>query len=143
MRTDITGLRFIDEDHPENLVHAINSAYLSLCTSHQLGSVELADVTKIIALLLRCEADFLGKEKIHVSSAALRNGGVVLCMLGLGGKIRLWSGIEWKTLLQKFWSQNPNTFLEKLQGGFQVEEQKKKSNRTSSRSRKREKRAEL
>ena len=126
MRADVTGLRFIDEDHPENLVHAVNSAYLALCSSHQLGASALDDVTKLMALILRCEADFVGKERIQLSPSALRNGGVILCMLGLGGKIRLWPNLQWDVALKRLWPGKQSQFLEKLQRGFQVEVQQKK-----------------
>jgi hypothetical protein len=110
-----SGLRFVDEDEPESIIYTVNAAYLGLCQSHSLESINIPSLAKVFALILRAEGDFCGSVNLKVHSDALRNGAFVVCFLGVAGRVNFWNKPDWAILLAKISAMEPTEFLRGLQ----------------------------
>jgi hypothetical protein len=116
-----SGLKFIDEGRPENLVESIQSSYLSLCTSHQLGASHLSDISKILAIIVRCETSFTAQNCVTIEEEGLRNAIFLMSLLGLSGSLKLWKTIDWISLARQVRDQGDSAFIKVVLDGIEIE----------------------
>lgn len=116
-----SGMKFIDEDEPTNLPHSINSAYLALTSSHNIGSANDGfknDIQRLIALVMQLESDFTGSSKIALSEDSLKNGLFVISLLGLSGKIQLWKKLDYSEIISSLCANGGGPFIKQLLNGL-------------------------